>query len=78
MCKKGGGKNVSKLKPNEQKRQLTMLERNLKLQEVLERTAAYDMSLMDAEQNEAYLQRLVMNRIALEAEKEQFEKGWGA
>lgn len=73
---------MNRLKQTEQKpahkRPLTMLEKNLKLQEVLERTADYDMSLMDAKQNEAYLERLMMNRIALEAEKAQFQKGWDA
>ncbi|ERI06493.1 hypothetical protein HMPREF0083_05335 [Aneurinibacillus aneurinilyticus ATCC 12856] len=39
---------------------------NMRMQEVLERTAGYDMSLMDAEQNEAYQHRLELNRIELE------------
>ncbi|GED14819.1 hypothetical protein [Aneurinibacillus migulanus] len=69
---------MSRLKSREQKSPLTILEQNLNIQEVLERTMLYDMSLMDAEQNEAYLERLVMNRIALEAEKAKFQKGWGA
>ncbi|MED4727030.1 hypothetical protein P9597_02550 [Aneurinibacillus migulanus] len=39
---------------------------NMRMQEVLERTAGYDMSLMDTEQNEAYKRRLELNRIELE------------
>jgi hypothetical protein len=42
---------------------------NMRLQEVLERTAAYDMSLMDDEQNAAYAERLLQNRKALEIKK---------
>lgn len=42
---------------------------NMRLQEVLERTAAYDMSLMDETQNAAYEQRLQANRKALEMKK---------
>ncbi|MBN6186436.1 hypothetical protein JQN58_05470 [Aneurinibacillus sp. BA2021] len=42
---------------------------NMRLQEVLENTAGYDMSLMDAEQNVAYQHRLVLNRISLEMEE---------
>jgi hypothetical protein len=41
----------------------------MRLQEVLEQTAEYDMSLMDSEQNEAYQQRLELNRILLEMEE---------
>lgn len=52
------------------KRPVTVLDWNLRLQEVLERTALYDMGLMEEEQNTAYQQRLVMNRMVLEAEKE--------
>ncbi|AMA72902.1 hypothetical protein ACH33_08555 [Aneurinibacillus sp. XH2] len=42
---------------------------NMRLQEVLEQTAEYDMSLMDSEQNQAYQQRLELNRILLEMEE---------
>jgi hypothetical protein len=42
---------------------------NMRLQEVLERTAEYDMSLMDDEQNRAYAERLLLNRKALEIKK---------
>ncbi|AMA74326.1 MULTISPECIES: hypothetical protein [Aneurinibacillus] len=42
---------------------------NMRMQEVLERTADYDMSLMDAEQNEAYQHRLELNRIKLEMQE---------
>jgi hypothetical protein len=50
-------------------RAVTSLEINLRLQEVLERTAAYDMSLMDEEQNQAYMERLRENRERLEKKK---------
>ncbi len=42
---------------------------NERLQEVLERTAPYDMSFMNDEQKEAYQQRLDLNRIALGMDK---------
>jgi hypothetical protein len=57
MFRKGRGKNVNSL------------DWNLRLQEVLERTAEYDMSLMDDEQNRAYAERLLLNRKALEIKK---------
>lgn len=42
---------------------------NVRMQEVLERTAAYDMSLMNEEQNVAYTERLRMNRMMLDMKK---------
>ncbi|BAU29781.1 hypothetical protein DFP93_106160 [Aneurinibacillus soli] len=42
---------------------------NVRMQEVLERTAAYDMSLMNEEQNAAYTERLQMNRMMLDMKK---------
>ncbi|WP_027416491.1 hypothetical protein [Aneurinibacillus terranovensis] len=47
-----------------------MYERqSLGIQEVLERTAEYDMSLMDEKQNAAYAKRLIENRERLEMKK---------
>lgn len=48
---------------------VTALDWNLRVQEVLERTAAYDMSLMDEEQNAAYEDRLWINRQLLDMKK---------
>lgn len=48
---------------------IVALNWNIKMQEVLERTAAYDMSLMDEEQNEAYEERLQVNRMMLDMKK---------
>jgi hypothetical protein len=50
-------------------RPATALDWNMRMQEVLERTAEYDMSLMPAEQNAAYQKRLIENRIRLQKEK---------
>ncbi|WP_276918266.1 hypothetical protein [Aneurinibacillus aneurinilyticus] len=48
---------------------------NMREQEVLERTAAYDMSFMNDEQKEACRQRLMLNRIKLEMEQSQIQEG---
>jgi hypothetical protein len=50
-------------------RPATALDWNMRMQEVLERTAEYDMSLMPTEQNAAYQKRLIENRIRLQKEK---------
>jgi hypothetical protein len=50
-------------------RSMTALEANLRLQDILERTAVYDMSLMPEEQNKAYQERLWQNRMMLEKKK---------